>query len=106
RFKADANISRATGFKTGHLILMRLGFLAGLAIACIATGLAQADDAANKRIALVIGNADYGAEMGALANPKNDAELIGDSLRKVGFDVVVVDDVDQTGLKRAISEFG
>ena len=85
---------------------MKFGFLAGLAFACLAAGLVRADEVENKRVALVIGNADYGSEMGALANPKNDAVLIGDSLRKVGFDVVVVEDVDQTGLKRAISEFG
>ena len=85
---------------------MRFGFLAGLAFACFAAGFAQADDAASKRIALVIGNADYGADIGTLGNPINDAELVGDGLRKVGFDVMVVEDADQNEMKRAIAEFG
>lgn len=86
--------------------MKRFGFLAGLAIACLAAGFTEADDAVNKRIALVIGNADYGAEIGKLDNPINDVELVGDSLRKVGFDVTIVEDADQNDMKRAIADFG
>jgi hypothetical protein len=41
---------------------------------------------AEKRIALVIGNAGYQA--GALATPANDAGLIAQTLQAAGFDVV------------------
>jgi len=48
-------------------------------------GAAQAE----KRIALVIGNAGYQA--GALATPANDAGLIAQTLQAAGFDVVGLD---------------
>ena len=46
------------------------------------------------RIALVIGNANYADEM-KLANPANDAALIGGTLEKVGFEVILVTDATQ-----------
>ena len=57
------------------------------------------------RIALVIGNANYSDEM-KLANPVSDAKLIGSTLEKLGFDVVVVTDARQKQMQRAIVDFG
>jgi hypothetical protein len=57
------------------------------------------------RIALVIGNANYSAEM-KLANPKKDAELIGGTLQGLGFDVILVTDATQKQMQRSIVEFG
>ena len=42
---------------------------------------------ADKRVALVIGNAGY-ENVSRLANPANDADAITDTLKKAGFDVV------------------
>ncbi len=42
---------------------------------------------AETRVALVIGNSDY-ALVPALANPANDAALMAETLRAVGFEVV------------------
>ena len=42
---------------------------------------------AQKRIALVIGNKDYKAGVGALTNPLNDIRLVSDALKSVGFDL-------------------
>ncbi|MBI2255834.1 MAG: caspase family protein [Proteobacteria bacterium] len=67
-------------------------------------GLGRAD--AEPRVALVIGNADYGGELGRLANPVNDATLMAGSLTQAGFDVIAVTDADQKAMKRAIGEFG
>lgn len=61
---------------------------------------------AEPRVALVIGNADYGNEIGRLANPANDAALMKKSLTQAGFDVIEITDADQKAMKRAISEFG
>jgi hypothetical protein len=61
-------------------ILVRL-----LALAATLT-LAQAQAPA-RRVALVIGNADY--SFGALRNPKNDAEAMAKALEEAGFDVTV-----------------
>jgi len=60
--------------------------------------------ATEPRIALVIGNSQYIS--GALTNPGNDAKLVGDSLSKLGFDVVLRREADQATMKRAIEDFG
>ena len=61
---------------------------------------------AEPRVALVIGNSDYGAEMGKLPNPANDAALMAKTLKQVGFDVITVTNADQNKMKQAIKEFG
>jgi Caspase domain len=43
---------------------------------------------AEKRIALLIGNKDYKAGVGALTNPLNDIRIVGDALKAVGFEVL------------------
>ena len=59
--------------------------------------------AAEKRIALVVGNANYQA--GALPTPANDAGLIAQTLQAAGFDVVGVRDLDQDSLRRTTRDF-
>ena len=56
-----------------------------------------------KRIALVIGNADYQA--GVINTPANDAGLIAQTLQAAGFDVVGARDLDQDSLRRAFRDF-
>jgi caspase domain-containing protein len=63
------------------------------------SGVAQAE----KRTALVIGNANYQA--GALTTPANDAGLIAQTLQASGFDVVGARDLDQDSLRRAFRDF-
>ena len=41
-----------------------------------------------KRIALLIGNKDYKAGVGALTNPLNDIRIVGEALKGVGFEVL------------------
>ena len=48
---------------------------------------------AEPRVALVIGNSAY--ETGPLRNPINDARLMVETLRDLGFDVIERLDVDQ-----------
>jgi len=58
-----------------------------------------------RRVALVIGNSAY-QNVGALANPKGDAEAIGAALTAVGFDKVMVrHDLDRRKLLAALREF-
>src|SRR3569623_1030539 len=62
---------------------------------------------AEPRVALVIGNAHYAGEnLPELANPINDARLIAETLKQVGFRVQRLDDADQKHMKRAIADFG
>ena len=67
-------------------------------------GLGAQAAATPQRIALVIGNSAY--ENMPLANPVNDARLIAETLRELGFDVVEQIDADQKAMKIAIFDLG
>src|SRR5260370_39395417 len=58
---------------------------------------------AEKRMALVIGNAAYQA--GALSTPANDAGLIAQTLQAAGFDVIGARDLDEDSLRHAFRDF-
>lgn len=58
------------------------------------------------RVALVIGNSEYGGAMTSLRNPGSDADLMADTLRKLCFDVIAEKDLTQNAMKRAIVDFG
>src|SRR5262249_39396011 len=63
---------------------------------------------ADTRVALVIGNTDY-RHVPKLANPTNDANLLADTLRSIGFTLVggrAQLDLDKPALEKAIQEFG
>ena len=60
---------------------------------------------AAERIALIMGNANYGA-VSPLDNPANDAQLMSETLEKLGFQVTMLLDADQSEMKRGISQFG
>jgi tetratricopeptide (TPR) repeat protein len=63
------------------------------------------DDYANeRRVALVIGNADY--KIGRLRNPVNDARDISKVLEGLGFDVDLHTNVDQVAMEKAVRGFG
>ena len=70
-----------------------------LAASCLATPAR----AAEKRIALVIGNAAYQA--GPVATAANDAGLVAQTLQAAGFDVVGARDLDEDGLRRSLRDF-
>ncbi|MDB5598122.1 MAG: hypothetical protein JWN71_166 [Xanthobacteraceae bacterium] len=59
---------------------------------------------AERRVALVIGNSAYKFAP-VLANPKNDAADVAQSLRRLGFDVVEGHDLDRRGMEGAIKQF-
>src|SRR5580692_6568548 len=71
-----------------------------LVFAFLLPGLVQAES----RIALVIGNSAYAS--GPLPNPANDARLVGETLKQLGFVPIVRLDADQITMTRAIQEFG
>ena len=57
-----------------------------------------------KRIALVIGNSKYADA--PLVNPANDAILLQNTLKSLGFEVIARTDLDSEGMKSAIRDFG
>ena len=80
-----------------------LKFIVVLLALMPAFGLVGGAAHAEKRIALVIGNAGYQA--GALNTQANDAGLIAQTLQASGFDVVGARDLDQDSLRRAFRDF-
>lgn len=61
---------------------------------------------AERRVALVVGNSAYGPEIGALANPINDATDVAELLGAAGFEIILKLDVDRDEMLRAIIDFG
>lgn len=58
-----------------------------------------------RRVALIIGNTNY-RFASALQNPNNDAQLLAQTLRAVGFQTVMVKtDLDREGMIRTLREF-
>jgi formylglycine-generating enzyme required for sulfatase activity len=60
---------------------------------------------AQKRVALVIGNATYQGTT-ALRNPVNDAKAMSEALNALGFEVIEVTDATEKEMLRAITAFG
>ena len=60
---------------------------------------------AEQRFALLIGNQNYAPGVGALTNPHKDIELVGSSLRQLGFEVVSKRDLRQADIRREVSDF-
>lgn len=58
-----------------------------------------------KRLALIIGNADY-IHGGKLLNPGNDATSMKTALEKLGFDVLKYDNLSFVDMRRVIDDFG
>ena len=58
-----------------------------------------------QRYALVIGNSLYGAEIGTLRNPVNDANDMAASLKRKHFTVTTLVNADQRQMERSIAKF-
>ena len=87
---------RPAGFCLSAIAICLAGVLAAVALAQPA--------AAQKRVALVIGNAAY-THAGRLANPANDAADMAAALKGVGIDVILGVDLDRRGFDAKLREF-
>ena len=79
-----------------HSLIALVGFVATLAAATHAV--------AERRVALVVGNAQY-LHTSALPNPRNDAQDMAAVLSRLRFDVTVGYDLDQAGFARSMETF-
>jgi len=75
-----------------------------VAVMAIAFLAQAAPAAAQTRLALIVGNADY-ASLPALANPRNDAQAVADALRDLDFEVIALTDASRQELARAVLSF-
>jgi uncharacterized caspase-like protein len=82
-------------------MLLAVGRAVAIAL-CV--GLLVGPASAARRVALVIGNANYVA-VPALRNPGNDSAALADTLRQLGFDVSHVRNADKATFEAKIREF-
>ena len=92
--------ARTTGRPGPVAVLWRTAVLAALLLPWAAPLPALADG----RVALVVGNGAY-TQTGTLANPVNDARAVGAALDRIGFDVTVLEDLDEDAMDDALGEF-
>lgn len=83
---------------------MRMLWLKVVMLAVVVLSL-QSALAQDKRVALVIGNADY-RNIFKLKNPVNDATDIGAALSRMGFSVTVLNNATAKQMRNALSAFG
>jgi type VI secretion system VasD/TssJ family lipoprotein len=83
-------------------LIMCLGLAPGLWLAGRAA--AALGDAQSRRVALVIGNAEY--PQAPLANPENDARLIASTLKSLGFEVDARYNLKGQEFRRVLRDFG
>ncbi len=60
--------------------------------------------AEGRRVALVVGNGAY-QSVTQLPNPKSDAEIVSNTLRKQGFEVVTAIDLSRVELEKAVEKY-
>ncbi|MCK1653906.1 caspase family protein [Bradyrhizobium sp. 149] len=83
-----------------------MGALRLLVLLLFASLLGAAPAQAERRVALVIGNSAY-KSVPRLANPVNDATLVGGMFRKAGFELVDTKlDLSVVDMRKALREFG
>ena len=83
----------------------RVGRLSGVALAIVASLLAFAVPAhAEKRVALVIGNNDY-RNVPKLQKAVNDARTMGDTLKQLGFTVMVAENQTRQAFSQSLLAF-
>ena len=78
--------------------------LARIAVAVLLIGMLYSAAFAEKRVALVIGNASY-QHTTKLNNPRNDAEDVGAALKRLGFDTIVGLDLTKSQMDGAVIRF-
>ena len=82
--------------------------LAGLTQAAFAMRPTASATADSKRIALLIGNENYTAKVGPLANPGNDIHLVASALKQIGFsrdNIQIVTNANRIATLQAIDEY-
>jgi hypothetical protein len=83
----------------------RLSILVAALCGCLLLTCSAGDARADRRIALVVGNAHYNNPSLVLSNPKNDAEDVAAALRSLGFEVVQAIDTNKRDMDLSMAKF-
>jgi hypothetical protein len=87
-----------------QVLLFTLGLFVSLLVQAESERGSVSTSSADKKVALVIGNARYASS--PLKNPVNDARDMAFALRRLGFKVIERTDITQKEMNRAITQFG
>jgi formylglycine-generating enzyme required for sulfatase activity len=79
--------------------------LAGIVLALSLLACVSLAAHAETRLALLIGNQNYASKVGPLKNPRQDVALIEASLKKLGFQVTVLNDADYRAMDIALKRY-
>ena len=96
---------RIDGSIWGLIYLLLLHPLGGWGQATRSVAKPTAPAGAERRLALVVGNKDYGRPDARLQNPLNDANDMAATLRNLGFEVITRSNLDRSSLETAIDDF-
>ena len=100
RLPAESPTDMTRRFRKGMTMLARFAMAVGILVAALLPQSASAE----RRVALVIGNAAYKHATG-LRNPGNDANDVAETLKKLGFEVLLGRDLDQQDFAKTIEQF-
>lgn len=96
---------RIDGSIWGLIYLLLLHPLGGWGQANRSVAKPTAPASTERRLALVVGNKDYGRPDARLQNPLNDANDMAATLRNLGFEVITRSNLDRSRLETAIDDF-
>jgi hypothetical protein len=101
----DASALGLRGFGRGVVLNRLLSWVAGITlVATVVIGM-SADARAERRVALVVGNATYNAAYMSLPSPRNDAEDISAVLKGLGLEVVTAINVTKRDMEIKLQQF-
>src|SRR5215468_6658567 len=101
---AGADGHRRAARKWAGTLMERFSLRSAVACALAALSMALATPAHAKRVALVIGNNDY-KNVPKLQKAVNDARTMGDTLRQLGFDVMVAENQNRQQFSQSLLAF-
>jgi hypothetical protein len=96
-------LASVAGMEIRPMLRRSLCLAAGALLLALGFASPAAAQRTEPRIALVVGNAGYGP--GALPTALNDAGLVAEALRSIGFDIVEGGDLTQPDMLRAFRDF-
>jgi uncharacterized caspase-like protein len=97
-------VTVATAIRQWQTLAIHGGAMRSLALILALVISAASAAHAEKRVALVIGNATY-KNAATLQNPKNDATDVSEALKRLGFETIIGLDLDKVGMEEKTINF-
>src|ERR1700693_5599897 len=102
---AGWGVVRAGWVAIRQIDMSKLGSLTAAAVFGMIVAIASCADAAEHRVALVVGNSNYKTAGMSLPNPRNDAADVSEVLRELDFEVIAAFDATKDTMESKLEEF-